>query len=243
MTQIASAVCLGLLVGAIYWDVYEKPAEFARLDAQMAVTMSIFLVAFAPFDVVMTFPNERRIFSRERKAGLYCSSALFFGRILADFLQHIFVAFVQAFIVYFMVGLRMELSSWLLVNVGAVLVSAAMMQLCGAVCQTFDEANVLVLFVMMFSMMVSGAFVRVLPSWLSWSRNISIVSLLGDIGMYLEFKPENAAAGALASVVSEDEAGQAVIKLCIFFIVCRLLTYVAIKFLHTSQTFQENLLS
>merc|ERR1719330_1449241 len=72
VTQIATAIFMGLIFGGIYFDTYSKDkAELAILDAQMCITMSFVMAVWLPFDVTVTFPRERRMFLRERKAGLY----------------------------------------------------------------------------------------------------------------------------------------------------------------------------
>lgn len=70
-TQLSSAIIMGLIFGALYLNVYDKSTtSFAILDAQMCIVMSVLMAVWLPYDVTLTFPIERRIFLRERKAGL-----------------------------------------------------------------------------------------------------------------------------------------------------------------------------
>ena len=55
--------------------------SFAILDAQMCIVMSVLMAVWLPYDVTLTFPLERRIFLRERKAGLYTTSSFYCARI------------------------------------------------------------------------------------------------------------------------------------------------------------------
>jgi len=241
------------LFGAIYWQTYDKELQYALLDAQMAVTITVVMGAFMPFDVVLTFPMERRIFLRERRAGLYCTSALFFGRILSDMPQHTVAAAVLALIIYPMAGLRMGIGLWVIVNIAGVLVGAAIMQASGALCRSFEEANMLVMVIFMFSMVLSSAFVRQAPVWLEWAREISVMGLLGDICSFLEFRdvPGMGFAGIDSMediseqfglmVTTEEEMTSACWILFIIFLTARLVTYLAVKFLYTGKTFRENL--
>lgn len=235
MTQITTAIFSGVLIGAIYWDVYSKEVILAAQDVQMALTMSIVMVAFLPFDVVLTFPKERKIFLRERSAGLYCTSSFFFGRILADMPQHILAAAAQAAIEYPMIGLKMDFASWLLVHVTAILVGASLLQMCGALCRSFEEANIIVMLVMLCSMLVSSSFVREVPGWLEWAHHVSIMALLADIGVHLEFYGTMTTEEQQLPVVKD-----AAYKLLVLFLAWRAITFIAVKFLHTARTFREN---
>ena len=44
-------------------------------------------------------------------------------------------------------------------------------------------------------MMLGTGFVREVPSWLEWARDISIMGVTADLAMYLEFKDVNAKYG------------------------------------------------
>ena len=69
----------------------------------MAVLMAVWL----PYDVTLTFPKERRIFLRERKAGLYTTSQFYLARITADAPAHTVSALIMALIIWGMAGLQL----------------------------------------------------------------------------------------------------------------------------------------
>jgi len=252
-SQLSVSIFMGFLFGAIYWKTYDKDPRYALLDTQMAVTMTVVMGTWMPFDAVLTFPNERRIFVRERNAGLYCSSALFLGRILSDMPQHTASAAVMAVIVYPMAGLRMGLGLWVLINVGGVLVGAAMMQAAGALSRTFEEANILIMVILMMSMILSSVFVRETPVWLEWARELSIMGLLGDICSYLEFRDveglkiegidslEDISAQFGLLVTTEEDMKGACWTLMVIYLIARVIAFLGVKFLYTGKSFGENL--
>jgi len=249
MTQLATAIMMGMIFGIIYADSYAREAQFVILDVQMAVTMSIVMSIWLPMDVTLTFPKERQIFLRERKSGLYSTSIFFFARILADMPMHFLAAIIMASIIYPLAGLRMGIHFFILLIVLGVLVGAALMQCIGALSKSFEEANILTLLVMILSMMTSSSFVREVPGWLEWMRQVSTMGLLSDIGMYLEFKdvdpkyggPEDIYEAYGVQIENKDDVSLAVLILLMTFIVARLLTYLAVKFLFTGRSFKENL--
>merc|ERR1712032_292824 len=212
----------------------------------MVVMMSVWL----PYDVVLTFPKERQIFLRERKSGLYTSGVFYLARIFADMPMHVISATIMALITYPMAGLRMGLHFFILLNVFGILVGASMMQCIGAMCRTFEEANILMMFVMLLSMMMSTGFVREVPGWLSWMREISVMGLVGDMCMYLEFRDIDPKYGGTPQQIyydygvridSDEDVMIGVWILISIFMVVRILTFLAVKFMHTSRSFHENL--
>ena len=104
VTQISSAILMGLIFGMLYWDSYDKESNsFSILDTQMGIVMTVMMAVWLPYDVTLTFPKERRIFHRERKAGLYPTSAFFCARITADTPSIVFSAFIMSIIIYYMI--------------------------------------------------------------------------------------------------------------------------------------------
>merc|ERR1719378_1378680 len=102
--------------------------------------------------------------------------------------MHILAAAILSAIVYPMIGLTLEFHFWLAFNVFGILVGASVMQMVGAVSRNFEEANILIMFVMILTMVMSTGFVREVPSWLEWLRSISMMGLATDLVMYYEFR-------------------------------------------------------
>merc|ERR1740138_157323 len=106
---------MGVIFGGVYFDTYGKDQlDFAILDTQMCITMTIVMAVWLPFDVILTFPKERQIFLRERKAGLYPTTAYYFARVLADVPMHVVSATVMASMIYPMAQLRMGIHYFIL---------------------------------------------------------------------------------------------------------------------------------
>eukprot|EP00933_Yihiella_yeosuensis_P072957 TRINITY_DN8150_c3_g1_i1.p1 TRINITY_DN8150_c3_g1~~TRINITY_DN8150_c3_g1_i1.p1 ORF type:complete len:659 (+),score=96.58 TRINITY_DN8150_c3_g1_i1:111-1979(+) len=248
-TQVSTSLMVGVIFGILYWQTYDKEDGFALLDTQMAVTMTVLMSIWLPFDVTLTFPKERQIFLRERKTGMYTTSVFFVARILADMPMHIVAASIMAAIVYPMIGLKMGFGVFLVLNIASVLVGASMMQMIGAISNSFEMANLLMMLVMIMSMMMSTTFVRVVPDWLDWMREISVIGLFGDLAIYLEFKelpssygqPEAVLRQYNAQIRDDDAMMSALWILLAIFLVSRFFTFLAVKFLFTGRSMKENL--
>jgi hypothetical protein len=249
MTQISSAILMGLIYGALYIKVYDKSSvSFAILDAQMCIVMSVLMAVWLPYDVTLTFPKERRVFLRERKAGLYTTSAFFVARITADMPAHILSAVLMGIIVWLMAELNIELGAFILIMSYGILIGASIMQLIGAVARTFEEANIYMMVVLMMSMMLGTGFVRETPYYLKWARSISVMGITSDLAMYREFKDVSPKYGNAQSIyaeygiliTNEEDQWNGVLILFYIWLITRFLCYLGVKFCFTGRTFAED---
>ena len=90
--------------------------------------MTTLMAVWLPYDVTLTFPSERRIFLRERKAGLYVTSAFYTARILADAPSHLLSSIILGATVWALAGLHINLGYFLIIMMVSVLIGAAIMQ-------------------------------------------------------------------------------------------------------------------
>ena len=79
---------------------------------------------------------------RERRAGLYPTSAFYLARIIADVPAHVASAIIMGVIVHLMAGLRCDMGAFILIMIMSILVGAAILQCIGAMSRTFEEANI-----------------------------------------------------------------------------------------------------
>jgi len=249
MTQISSAILMGLIYGALYIKVYDKSSvSFSVLDAQMCIVMTVLMAVWLPYDVTLTFPKERRVFLRERKAGLYTTSSFFIARITADMPAHILSAIIMAIIVWSMAELNIALGAFILIVTYGILIGASIMQLIGAVARTFEEANIYMMIVLMMSMMLGTGFVRETPYFLKWARNISVMGITSDLAMYREFKQVPAKYGDAQSIykqygvliTNETQQWDGVLILFYIWLITRFLCFLGVKFCFTGRTFAED---
>lgn len=157
--------------------------------------------------------------------------------------MHIVAATIQALIVYYMARLQMGVHCFVFVNVFGVLVGASLMQMIGAICRTFEEANLVVMPVMMLAMMTSTSFIRQVPSWLEWTKSISVIGLLADVASYWEFHgaPSLVGGGNVLEeynfrIQSADDVLETVAVLVAILLATRFVTFLGVKFLHTGRS-------
>jgi hypothetical protein len=236
MTQLFTATTCGLIFGAVYWQVYENDGTMIEqvLDAQMALSFSIVMIAFLPFDVLLTFPKERRMYLREHFGGLYSTSAFFFARVLCDVPALTASGVILIALVKGMGGLRADWGSCLSVSILSIHTGTALLQFVGAISMNFDQANgIATLFLMMF-MMVSPAFLRNCPKWLRWLYDISFIGQMSGYAAKLEFD-ELEDATELGEFKAPEDVDDAIIVCLVSLAITRSLTYLAVRFLHTGR--------
>lgn len=241
---------MGLIFGLLYYDSYDKStSNFSILDTQMGIVMTIMMAVWLPYDVTLTFPKERRIFLRERKAGLYSTSSFYCARITADTPSILLSAFLMAVIIYYMMGLTLSFGSFALIMMYAILVGTSMMQLIGGIARSFEEANIYMMVILMMSMMLGSGFVREVPNWLQWARDVSIMGIAADLALYLEFNDVDPKYGMTSQEIynqfgiqiqNDDEMWNGVLILFYILLVCRLLCYLSVKFMYTGRTWEED---
>merc|ERR1719271_585902 len=146
---------------------------------------------------------------------------------------HVLSAAIMAAIIYPMAGLRQGFLLWLTVNIASILVGASVMQMVGALSRIYEEANILMMLVMVLSMVMTSGFVREVPEWLQWAREVSMMGLLSDIATYFEFRDIDAEYGTPEEVFSayglqirdHDALWRAVYVLIAIYVCARVIGY------------------
>ena len=100
----------------------------------------------------------------------------------------------------------------------------------------------------MLAMMFSPAFVRSLPGFLKWARDVSFIGLLSEMAMYLEFQTvDTVFEDAMittdfvletygVNVRSDEDFLGAAWVLVGTWVVARVIAYLAVKYLHTGRS-------
>ena len=98
------ACIMALLLGAIY---FQQGLSQASIQSRVgAISFSMLLMSFIAFDIVLLFPKERDLYTRESQAGLYGASAFFHARCLAELPGHLTAGGAYATIAYWMMGFQ-----------------------------------------------------------------------------------------------------------------------------------------
>ncbi|XP_058403456.1 broad substrate specificity ATP-binding cassette transporter ABCG2 isoform X1 [Diceros bicornis minor] len=178
IAQIIVTIILGLVIGAIFFDL--------KLDStgiQNRAGVLFFLTTnqcFTSVSVVELFVVEKKLFIHEYISGYYRVSSYFFGKLLSDLLpMRMIPSILFTCIIYFMLGLKPKVEAFFIMMFSLMMVaySASSMGLAVATGQSVVSiATLLMTICFVFMMIFSGLLVnlRTIASWLSWLQYFSI---------------------------------------------------------------------
>ncbi|XP_060030117.1 broad substrate specificity ATP-binding cassette transporter ABCG2-like [Erinaceus europaeus] len=178
IAQIIITVILGLLVGAIFYDLKNDPAGI-----QNRAGVLFFLTTnqcFSSVSAVELFVVEKKLFIHEYISGYYRVSSYFFGKLLSDLLpMRMLPSVIFTCITYFLLGLKPLAASFFIMMFTLVLVAytASSMALAIAAGQSVVSiATLLMTISFVFMMILSGLLVnlRTVVPWFSWIQYLSI---------------------------------------------------------------------
>jgi hypothetical protein len=161
MTQLMGATVLGLIMGSIYYQMAPTQVFDKTAGISFAAIMSMFLV----FHLVLLFPNERKIWLRDRDNGLYGALEYYVSVVVAGLPGDLMAAFVISTTLYWMFGLRADPAkyfTWIGFFFLLEFVAGSLMYFGGSLAPTTSAANsivsVILLFVMVFVRRQSSLF-------------------------------------------------------------------------------------
>jgi len=135
---------------------------------------------FGALTVINSFPAERALMLRERAAGTYLSSAYFLAKTTVDTLAGIPFTILFSFIVYFLVGLQPVASKFVVFTLTMILcniAAGALALMIAALCRTTDLSVTVLPMALEVCRLFGGFFLspRNLPIYFSWLDALSYV--------------------------------------------------------------------
>ncbi|XP_011230514.1 broad substrate specificity ATP-binding cassette transporter ABCG2 isoform X1 [Ailuropoda melanoleuca] len=178
IAQIIVTVILGLVIGAIFYDLKNDPTGI-----QNRAGVLFFLTTnqcFSSISAVELFVVEKKLFIHEYISGYYRVSSYFFGKLLSDLLpMRMLPSIIFTCIIYFLLGLKPVVEAFFIMMFTLIMVaySASSMALAIAAGQSVVSiATLLMTISFVFMMIFSGLLVnlRTIGPWLSWLQYLSI---------------------------------------------------------------------
>jgi len=171
VTQVTMACLMALLLGAIF---FQQGLSQASVQSRVgAISFSMLLMAFIAFDVVLLFPKERDLYTRESQAGLYGASAFFHARCLAELPGHLVAGGAYATIAYWMMGFQdsaMKFSHFFFLCEAVVFAGTSLLIFCGCCARDFEMANNYATVFFCLFMMFDGHYInnKSIPKGAKW---------------------------------------------------------------------------
>jgi ABC-type multidrug transport system permease subunit len=258
-TQACTACVMPLLVGGIFWRI--QLGQSAINDRLAAVSFLVLMQSFQCIDQVLLFPKERAVYLRDHASGLHSTSSFFLARSLAE------VPFIWAFagiaatISYWMYGLQASAANYftfLAIIVAATDAGAGVLTSCGALSPTMEVGNLLATALLIILTLMDGFWRNLaqMPAWVRWVRVFSFSGFAVQAAAATEFRglvfsctPEEAVTGCIPDgeavlrrlAFQNTDVGANIGYIVIISVGSRFVAYLALRFLHTGQSFRERL--
>ncbi|MED6168480.1 ABC transporter G member 22 [Stylosanthes scabra] len=174
--RITQVLSTAIILGLLWWQSDTKNTKDLQDQAGLLFFIAVFWGFFPVFTAIFTFPQERAMLSKERAADMYRLSAYFLARTTSDLPLDLILPVLFLLVVYFMAGLRLSATPFVLtiLTVFLCIVAAQGLGLAiGATLMDLKRATTLASVTVMTFMLAGGFFVQRVPIFISWIRYMS----------------------------------------------------------------------
>jgi ATP-binding cassette subfamily G (WHITE) protein 2 len=177
--QLLITSLLGVVIGAIYWQLETHPNGFSD-----RIGVFFFIVtnqSFGSLGAVRLFIQQRALFIHENASGYYRVSAFFISKAVTDLIPLRFIPnVVFALITYFMIGFQVDAAKFFIFLLIVMLINICAVSLAffiSAGVKNGELANLLIILPLIFSLIFAGLLISLdsLPVWVSWFKYLSFM--------------------------------------------------------------------
>ena len=176
-SRLFSSLLLGIIVGAVFFDLSDKPSGVrAKMGAMFFAMVNQSMMSL--MGVLHTFPMEMGLVMREANSNLYSVPAYFIAKTLVElpFMMLFPTAFSTP--LYFMIGLRGTAAAYFSFVVTVILLTLAAQSVglfISAAAPSFELAMLLGPLVILPTALLSGFLTTEIPVWLEWLEKMSFI--------------------------------------------------------------------
>lgn len=252
--QLMQSVGMAALIGGVFFQIGTTQSSLAkRLPVLFFCTINQGM--FGSLAVVNSFPAERVLTLRERAAGMYYVSAYFLAKTTAEALVYIISPLLFSVVAYWMIGLQLVFTKFLIFTAFMVLCQQAAVSLAqavSAVCRDVDTSVVVLPMFLEISRLFGGFFLApalqkkwmIILDYLSYVRYSYMGIALNELdGLVLSCTPTQlATAGGTCPITSGQQTitsldldklsiGENAGVLFSYVIICKLVAFLALRYI------------
>ena len=240
----------GLITGVLWFQVAaEKPrTEASVTDIAGYVFFSLTFMTFTSiFASLFTFPSEKAVMFKERRAGMYRLSAYYLAKVVSDLPLTLFYPFLFISITYWMAGMKPTVSAFA-TYVGVafvnVLCASSVGLNIGAYFMNLKKAQVACAIFTLLMMLTTGFLVADIPKWIDWIKYVSFIRysykiiLHSQLGDTYYFCPDSTTNPSLMCPISDMSMAlqtnpnspvlRQALTLCGFMVLFRIIGYLVL---------------
>lgn len=184
-------VLFATLITGVCW--FRGPLRESTLEDRASYIM--FVVMLWSFEVVMwtlvKFSTERKLIHKEQQdGGVYCLSAYFLGKSLAEIPVISVLPFIYFTITYWIYNLNpyfINYLGFLFVQLLVIINSHAFSIIVGSTIHDETQALLIVLILMQAMTLFGSFYIKNIPSWISWVKYLSFISYAYDACVQISF--------------------------------------------------------
>jgi len=188
--NIFQALTISVLSG-LFW--LQIPYTESRITDRYALVFFLIVVwSFNSFIITInSYPAERGVVWKERKAKYYRLSAYMFAKWITESMIIIIIPLIAVTITYFIAHLNYDFLSWfetVLVVILNVWVLQGFAMMLAVVVPSYQQAVVLGTTFLLLSMLLGGFYIKTLPNWLIWCKYLSVIYYAVSLAEAIQFE-------------------------------------------------------
>lgn len=219
-------------------------AFLSALNFSGALFFLVGNLGFASYDVLLSFPQARAVYNKEKADGLYRSSSFLLAKMVAELPWQLIPALVWGLIYFLMIGMDTSTASQFFTYIGiVVLISFTAYSLgyfISAMSPRLEVAITITPLIFLVMLILAGLMVRDpdLPKWIGWFRYLSIYRwayfavCANQFPILRSYGPLPNELVLTAIGVVERNVGISCAYLILLSVGCRLASYFALVFMH-----------
>lgn len=179
LTQIFSTIIMATIIGFVFFRIGRDQTSVSKRSAALffcCINQGIFVALIS----VNSFPAERQLSLRERKAGTYNISAYYLAKVISDFLTKLVNPLLFSLITYNLIGFQRDIGKFFIFLMFMILTgqsTAALTNMVTTLCKTSDLSVTVLPFAMELTRIFGGFFMapKLLPVYFSWIDPLSYI--------------------------------------------------------------------
>ncbi|ELU06094.1 hypothetical protein CAPTEDRAFT_137191 [Capitella teleta] len=190
---IIQTLCLAVILGMMWFNL-ERSEETYNDRLGVIFFMNAYLAMVPVFEILTSFPGEKKVITKEREAGTYRLSAYYWSKMTSEGPLVFILPTLFLSIAYWMVNLMREADNFIfcwLIMLLAVFTAQSIGLLLGIITPDFKTSITVASITMLAALLGAGFYTKHMPDWISWIQYLSFMHYAFGAMLKIEFRYGN----------------------------------------------------